>query len=224
MKIYIAGKIAGDRRYRAKFREAAKTLEAAGHVVLNPATLPDGLTDGDYMRRAGNAGGVGPGRVPPGLPGEPGRHGGMGLVPADRERVRPVFGNDRRENKVKDFAEAYKAAHAKAREYTGAKRAGWAEPGKRTRENHAILIPRQEAVDTANNLATAIYAKEVYITWAMNLRGFMVQLATGEHDAVTCRECGGIFRAGWMNGKCPYCEAKQAATSYVDGMREAAGK
>ena len=96
---------------------------------------------------------------------------------------------------MKDFAEAYKAAHAKAREYTGAKRAGWAEPGKRTRENHAILIPRQEAVDTANNLATAIYAKEVYITWAMNLRGFMVQLATGEHDAVTCRECGGIFRA-----------------------------
>lgn len=27
MKIYIAGKIAGDRRYRAKFREAAKALE-----------------------------------------------------------------------------------------------------------------------------------------------------------------------------------------------------
>ena len=44
--------IAGDRRYRAKFREAAKALEAAGHVVLNPATLPDGLTDGDYMRIA----------------------------------------------------------------------------------------------------------------------------------------------------------------------------
>ena len=52
MKIYIVGKIAGDRRYRAKFREAAKALEAAGHVVLNPATLPDGLTDGDYMRIA----------------------------------------------------------------------------------------------------------------------------------------------------------------------------
>ena len=41
MKIYIAGKITGDRKYRAKFREAAKTLEALGHVVLNPATLPD---------------------------------------------------------------------------------------------------------------------------------------------------------------------------------------
>ena len=50
MKIYIAGKIAGDKRYRAKFREAAKTLEAAGHVVLNPAALPDGLDDADYMR------------------------------------------------------------------------------------------------------------------------------------------------------------------------------
>ena len=49
MKVYIAGKITGDRRYRAKFREAAKALEAAGHVVLNPATLPDGLTDADYM-------------------------------------------------------------------------------------------------------------------------------------------------------------------------------
>ena len=50
MKVYIAGKITGDRRYRAKFREAAKALEEAGHVVLNPATLPDGLDDVDYMR------------------------------------------------------------------------------------------------------------------------------------------------------------------------------
>ena len=50
MKIYIAGKITGDSRYRAKFREAAKNLENMGHVVLNPATLPAGLTDGDYMR------------------------------------------------------------------------------------------------------------------------------------------------------------------------------
>ena len=50
MKVYIAGKITGDKRYKAKFRDAAKALEAVGHVVLNPATLPDGLTDGDYMR------------------------------------------------------------------------------------------------------------------------------------------------------------------------------
>lgn len=50
MKIYVAGKIAGDKRYRAKFREAAKSLEAMGHVVLNPATLPEGLEQADYMR------------------------------------------------------------------------------------------------------------------------------------------------------------------------------
>lgn len=50
MKIYIAGKITGDSRYRAKFREAAKNLENMGHVVLNPAILPAGLTEGDYMR------------------------------------------------------------------------------------------------------------------------------------------------------------------------------
>ncbi len=50
MKIYIAGKITGDRRYKTKFREAAKKLEAQGHVVLNPATLPAGLGEADYMR------------------------------------------------------------------------------------------------------------------------------------------------------------------------------
>ena len=50
MKIYIAGKITGDRKYRTKFREAAKALEALGHVVLNPATLPDGLDQVHYMR------------------------------------------------------------------------------------------------------------------------------------------------------------------------------
>lgn len=33
MKVYIAGKITGDRQYRAKFREAAKALEEPGHVV-----------------------------------------------------------------------------------------------------------------------------------------------------------------------------------------------
>ena len=75
---------------------------------------------------------------------------------------------------MKDFAEAYREAHAKAREYMGAKRAGWAEPGKRTRDNHAILVPRREAVAMADELATAVYAKEVYLTWALNLQGFMV--------------------------------------------------
>ncbi len=50
MKIYIAGKITGDDGYRAKFQEAAKNLEALGHVVLNPAILPAGLEEQDYMQ------------------------------------------------------------------------------------------------------------------------------------------------------------------------------
>ena len=50
MKIYIAGKITGDKGYKAKFRDAAKSLEAKGHVALNPATLPAGMASIDYMR------------------------------------------------------------------------------------------------------------------------------------------------------------------------------
>ena len=76
----------------------------------------------------------------------------------------------------------------------------------------------------ADELATAVFAKEIYLTWMMNLQGVMVQLAAGEHDAVTCPECSRVFRAGWMNGRCPYCEAEQNATKYVCGLREAAGK
>lgn len=106
MKIYIAGRIAGDRKYRAKFREAAKALEGMGHVVLNPATLPDGqicrVQHGhadlhivrvcQAVRQSG--------RVPAGLPGEPRRHGGMGVLPEDRERLRPIHGHDRRRQTV----------------------------------------------------------------------------------------------------------------------------
>lgn len=50
MKIYIAGKITVDSEYRAKFGQAAAWLRRRGHVVLNPATLPDGLTQAEYMR------------------------------------------------------------------------------------------------------------------------------------------------------------------------------
>lgn len=50
MKIYISGKITGDKHYKAKFREAEKRLAAAGHTVLNPANQPVGLRPADYMR------------------------------------------------------------------------------------------------------------------------------------------------------------------------------
>ena len=39
MKIYIAGKITGDKYYKRKFRKAEKALRRKGHAVLNPAWI-----------------------------------------------------------------------------------------------------------------------------------------------------------------------------------------
>lgn len=50
MIIYIAGKITGDPDYKEKFDIAATSLEAQGHIVLNPAELPEGMLPADYMR------------------------------------------------------------------------------------------------------------------------------------------------------------------------------
>ena len=50
MKIYIAGKITGDQGYQAKFRRAAAGLRMCGNIVLNPAELPEGMTQEEYMR------------------------------------------------------------------------------------------------------------------------------------------------------------------------------
>lgn len=50
MKIYIAGKIAGDPYYRSKFVRARELLEKQGHIVLSPAVLPGGMSKADYMR------------------------------------------------------------------------------------------------------------------------------------------------------------------------------
>lgn len=50
MKIYIAGKITGEPNYKEKFDIAATSLEEQGHIVLNPAELPEGMLPADYMR------------------------------------------------------------------------------------------------------------------------------------------------------------------------------
>lgn len=50
MKVYIAGKISGDPAYREKFRRAERALAEQGDIVLNPATLPEGMRPADYMR------------------------------------------------------------------------------------------------------------------------------------------------------------------------------
>lgn len=49
-KVYIAGKITGDPNYREKFFCAQAKLEEAGHIVLTPATMPEGMKPEDYMR------------------------------------------------------------------------------------------------------------------------------------------------------------------------------
>ena len=50
MKIYIAGKITGEENYKQKFATVQKELEAEGNIVLNPALLPQGMENKDYMR------------------------------------------------------------------------------------------------------------------------------------------------------------------------------
>lgn len=50
MKVYLAGKIAGDKQYRGKFLVAEDQLEWEEFTVLNPALLPEGLEQADYMR------------------------------------------------------------------------------------------------------------------------------------------------------------------------------
>ena len=111
---------------------------------------------------------------------------------------------------MKNFVEAYREARAKEWKYMDAKRAGWAEPGKRTRENHAILDPRREAMEMADELAANIYARELYI-----------RLAREVDDTLVCGKCGGVFRREW-GANCPYCRAKENAEKYVNALREAA--
>lgn len=50
MKVYIAGKITGNGRYREEFAAAERKVRAMGHIALNPAALPEGMEPADYMR------------------------------------------------------------------------------------------------------------------------------------------------------------------------------
>ncbi|MBR5409280.1 MAG: DUF4406 domain-containing protein [Clostridia bacterium] len=48
--IFLSGKIAGDPEYKAKFQNAEEHFKKQGFKVINPATLPEGLTNTEYMR------------------------------------------------------------------------------------------------------------------------------------------------------------------------------
>ena len=50
MKLYIAGPMTGLPNFnREAFNKKAECVTASGNVALNPATLPDGLSQHEYM-------------------------------------------------------------------------------------------------------------------------------------------------------------------------------
>ena len=50
MKVYIAGPMSGLEEFnREAFFRASRQLTGKGYVALNPATLPDGLNQNEYM-------------------------------------------------------------------------------------------------------------------------------------------------------------------------------
>ena len=48
--VYISGPITGVKGYWEAFDDAEFNLKKLGYIVLNPAKLPQGLTDEQYMR------------------------------------------------------------------------------------------------------------------------------------------------------------------------------
>lgn len=51
LKVYIAGKITGNPEYAAEFNEAAERLsDDDDAIILNPAILPEGMSERDYMQ------------------------------------------------------------------------------------------------------------------------------------------------------------------------------
>ena len=51
LKVFLSGPISGHLdTYQKEFGRAAQTVTAAGHIALNPATMPLGLDERDYMR------------------------------------------------------------------------------------------------------------------------------------------------------------------------------
>lgn len=129
-----------------------------------------------------------------------------------------------RKKRMKRFPDTYNDAHKLAKKYTLAPRAGWVEPGKRTKANQAILVGRQEAVQLADDLAQACCGKEIFLQEMVQLRFFVERLAEGHTDSKICPECHNVYRTGWMEGKCPYCEAGEAARKIVKEKRDGEGK
>ncbi|MDD3029807.1 MAG: hypothetical protein PHS57_05965 [Alphaproteobacteria bacterium] len=107
------------------------------------------------------------------------------------------------------------AAFALKMKFNGLPRAGWVVAGSRARTNHTILVSREEVKQLADDLYAALHGQHTFMYEAGNLRGYLEQIAEGEHGAMRCKRCFRTYREGWMNGKCPYCEAEKAAASML---------
>lgn len=94
-------------------------------------------------------------------------------------------------------------------------RVGWIDKSSRSKANHTVLVSREEIKKLANDYYQTLYAEHVFMYEALNLKGYLVQLAKGEHDTVICDKCHDEYRRSWLNDKCPYCEALAAAESMV---------
>jgi len=49
MKVFISGAISSDPHYIQKFRDAAMILVKQGYTVMNPAVLPHGFEQDEYL-------------------------------------------------------------------------------------------------------------------------------------------------------------------------------
>lgn len=119
---------------------------------------------------------------------------------------------------MSDFVKKYNAATSLAMKFRMAPRAEWVKPGSRAKDNHAILIPRKEAVKMADELASWMYNGYVWMYESLNLREYLSQLADGEDDAEICEVCGNTYRRGRIEGRCPCCAAGDAAAEHVREM------
>lgn len=129
-----------------------------------------------------------------------------------------------RKERMKRFPETYNDAHKLAIKYTLAPRAGWVEPGKRTKDNQAILVRRTEVIRLADDLAQALYGGKIFLQQFFELRSTMEQLAQGMADSKRCPKCHNVYRTGWLEGKCPYCEAEEAGRHRVEEKMDGEGK
>lgn len=88
--------------------------------------------------------------------------------------------------------------------YLLAKRSGWTEPGKRNKDNQAILVNRREVLSVMSELDSASW----WMYQAFFYEDMLKKLAEDEHDTIECPKCHKEYREGWFDGKCPYCEVE----------------